>query len=1049
VRKVISWRSSVVLLLLLVIGAALGYELASVGSTASALSLAAVEAVLLAVLVAVVHRPSGQKRGELSPGLSNWKRAGPGKESPYPGRSQPPAGDAWRLPDFPRLQFGRAYDGVALSISRWAIWQNTHLKLLAWLGPPVLVVAAGLAPLYWPGGLFIKSVDSFFSLHPQGHTAPSMFAWDARSSAGVPASDTIAIGINGLQEAGTAAGLSLQLTQSLILSGLALSAAWGMYRLVLLLAPEATGEAGRRLAAMGAAIAWIANPFALSFVWFHQLLTEVTWASLPWLVYLLFRGITGRSRLRLLLPALVLVMVASSGGYPHVYLPALAAIVLGTGIAAVLMSAQRRAALGRAAACAAALFVAIAWWLLPSLSTVQTLLQKASVGPSSLDEAQFAAQYSTLDNVITMTAEPALHQTLNGVPYMSWADLLTGSAGNVLRFVLPSIAVVGIVWAYRRKAIRPLALVAGVLLVVGVFISKGLAEPLAAVNKALVNLPLGEALRHPVDKLAPLVVLPVCILFAFGVIAIMRGRLGIPLSIVLVALVGGWLASPWWSGSVIPEGGGILPSARVAVPASYNTAGNLLAGSAPGGKTMVLPFSRDGQTAYQWTSGAQPNLDCLLQDWQPKRTLMCHDSGLAAADQVPHALEDAVAAGDARVFDLARLWGVDSWLVHKDWASDYLPPDEQVGPEVASSFMYGLASQPLQPVDRSSAKTISLPTGTPHVVFTARTAAAPKFEDDILTFGSLRLQANAGSGDFANETYFGLYDTQTQLWLPGAPLASGTTHIVSVSFGLGLATLQVDGVQQGLVLDCANNCRTTGDKGIPVNSSPSSIQLASHPSTGLQISVPSPSSSSELTVPTQSGPAGLTAALTTPELAVWTQAALPLVYSATSMTPLDSSTDANGLLAAAHRASTATAPVLLSSRDAAVVNSVDPNASTTWTADSPTSLHGVGSANGVTVLVFSQTFDPQWVLTVNGAPVPSNSHLTANGYANAWTVSVNGTFNWDLTYRPQSAVSIGIAVGVLLAGGSALFLLVEGARTTIRRWRRLRTAVHQPRGALD
>src|SRR6185437_12443625 len=97
--------------------------------------------------------------------------------------------------------------------------------------------------------------------------------------------------------------------------------------------------------------------------------------------------------------------------------------------------------------------------------------------------------------------------------------------------------------------------------------------------------------------------------------------------------------------------------------------------SAPaGGKTMVLPYSKvDHQSAFVWQSGIQPNSDCLLEDWAPNRTLVCHSTGNQYANRVGETVVGGVLSRDPRVLALARLWGIDRWLVHEDWSIQYLP----------------------------------------------------------------------------------------------------------------------------------------------------------------------------------------------------------------------------------------------------------------------------------------------------------------------------------------------------------------------------------------
>src|ERR1700694_4727329 len=182
-----------------------------------------------------------------------------------------------------------------------------RLHLAGWsdalqrIAPYLLLTICGLAPLSWlREGYPIKGVDSYFSMHPQGIGLLSLDPWVSRASTGVPTSNVVAWSVNGVQAGLREIGLPLVTIEGILLTGLSLSALFGMHRLANTLLEawnvgpvrpraSALSQRHRSWIAAAVAIAWLANPFALSFVWFHQLLTEVSWAALPWLIELLVR----------------------------------------------------------------------------------------------------------------------------------------------------------------------------------------------------------------------------------------------------------------------------------------------------------------------------------------------------------------------------------------------------------------------------------------------------------------------------------------------------------------------------------------------------------------------------------------------------------------------------------------------------------------------------------------------------------------------------------------------------------------------------------------
>jgi hypothetical protein len=61
-------------------------------------------------------------------------------------------------------------------------------------------------------------------------------------------------------------------------------------------------------------------------------------------------------------------------------------------------------------------------------------------------------------------------------------------------------------------------------------------------------------------------------------------------------------------------------------------------------------------------------------------------------------------------------------------------------------------------------------------------------------------------------------------------------------------------------------------------------------------------------------------------------------------------------------------------------------------------------------LVFSETYDDDWVASISGQQIPNQYHFTANGYANGWYINKTGTYTITLEYWPQNLFYIGGAI---------------------------------------
>lgn len=878
-----------------------------------------------------------------------------------------------------------------------------------WL-PYCLLALCGSAPLLWlRHGYPIKSVDSFLSVHPSGLPWRSLQAWDARDSTGAPMSDVVSWSMTGVQVALGHLNVPLVAIDAVILTTLALSAVLGMFFLSDMTLRGYIGQPGRRWIASLVSVAWVANPFALSFVWYHQLLTEVTWASWPWVIYVVLAighadsiacEVADRRKALFLLPLLVAIMTIFSAGFVHVYLPALGGLLLAFGSGAFLSSPLKLATLRKLALLSITVLASILWWLLPSIPLLPSLLRTASIGPDSRSQFLFASGYSQLPEVVALTAVPALHQSVAGVPYMSWSGLILNPPGSLLRFVLPATAACGVVAVFRVRSVRWFGAPAAAAVLAGALLSKGFNWPLPGLSLALTQIPFGDAFRHPVDKFATLLVLPLCLLFGVGLASLSRIH-GTVLTIFSGIVVCGYLALPWWTGAVVPTGGEFLPSAFIQIPQSYESIGSQLATSPIGGKTMVIPYSLDGEAAFNWPQGVQPNLDCLLQDWSPNRSLLCHSTGQPLADIVPSTLAQAVSRRDRRAFELARLSGVDRWLVHGDWDSAYLRTNPS--PQAALAFLGNPASRTPGPMLLRRTTRLDLPPPGQSLSFFFRSTAVPSIDDKLLSIGPLTLQINRAVGS-DSLVYVGVYDSASGEWTVSASIPIGGWHQISLRQSGSTFALYVDGVASQEVFTCFP-CKLVSRHYIVVTPLPNFVEVL--PSRQLPaVTEMTGLVADDLAFERLDQGTPIRIASSTPELTLFEQPALPLVYAAHSVYGVSAPAD---LLSAAAAVGAQPWPVLLPSDVSP--SSLDTRARLAWRLDSAVRLHGTLNLHGTSVLVFSQTFDRHWRLALKGGAAAQEGHVVANGFANAWIIRGEGATSWTLDYDLEPATLTGGLIG--------------------------------------
>lgn len=159
-----------------------------------------------------------------------------------------------------------------------------------------------------------------------------------------------------------------------------------------------------------------------------------------------------------------------------------------------------------------------------------------------------------------------------------------------------------------------------------------------------------------------------------------------------------------------------------------------------------------------------------------------------------------------------------------------------------------------------------------------------------------------------------------------------------------------------------------------------------------------------------------------PDLAMYTQRALPLTYLATTrVVTRYSVSDRLGItrLAEALRAKR---PVVVSAASARDMRCAGHISLSDVAADGMT---GVLSGHGSACLVFGETFNDHLVLEVRGAAGGQVRHFVANWWENGWTLRVYGRVAWRVVYLPTRNVRYGVAIGlvewiVLLLGCGAL-----------------------------
>jgi concanavalin A-like lectin/glucanase superfamily protein len=658
----------------------------------------------------------------------------------------------------------------------------------------VALVGLGAVMHFLPGRP-VLTVDGFFHLTNTLNCGQDTRSWTFLTSTGQPNSNL------GLLPADCSIALlqstrmPLWTAEALFEALLAMAAAAGMYM--------AAGRVGRllairsRIAEIVAALFWVANPFALSYIWYHVLYVQVLWAALPWLCLFILAAEGDRRIWKICLGAFA-VGVAASPGLTEAELPqtflVLAFLCLFVGVTG------GRKAIIRSLAVLGSCGSALLWWLVPSLSDLGNLYSQAATGQNTAAVLDFASHYSTVWHLLTLTAVPQLYQSVNGVPYIAWSSLVTSGPGQLVLACIPLLGAIGIVRSSLRpsgwKQISPLV----AMLALGVMICKGVTQPLPGMGELLTRLPLGAIFRQPLNNFGLLIVLPLTLFVGFGVATVLRmpaafGASAYKRVVVIAASAGsvGALAvivAPWWSSHVFPAGGGVFNSATYVLPSEYLQVGAMLGRSPAGGKTLELPFSSDGESAFVWPAGVQPNSDPLFEVWQPHRSVLESDG--ESTNNPGFDVASCISEGRSTCLRMAEQFGIDRIVVHEDWNAAYFGARSGI-PVVSSStvlaYLLNQQSGSSRPIARSRKRRVAV-ARSGSVSMWIRVKSLPREQDRFLSFDGFYVQLN-------HQNFFALFSPSRHVWSPGRVLPRSRAYYLTLTWSGGKLQLWINGVAEG------------------------------------------------------------------------------------------------------------------------------------------------------------------------------------------------------------------------------------------------------------
>lgn len=85
-------------------------------------------------------------------------------------------------------------------------------------------------------------------------------------------------------------------------------------------------------------------------------------------------------------------------------------------------------------------------------------------------------------------------------------------------------------------------------------------------------------------------------------------------------------------------------------------------------------------------------------------------------------------------------------------------------------------------------------------------------------------------------------------------------------------------------------------------------------------------------------------------------------------------------------------------------------------------------------LVFSESYNKNWIAYADGEQIPNEQHFMANSYANAWHINKTGSYDITLEFRPQKLFYMGSIISITTLTICILYISKNKIKTIYKRY---------------
>jgi len=557
-----------------------------------------------------------------------------------------------------------------------------------------IIALTGLLAITWfRGNFFIKFDDSFFSLNPRDDLYRGTFVWEHVFSTGLPYPKTALIPYWLFTNLFELIGLSLIGSQKLLYYSLFTLSGLSMYylsRTVL------RNNENARVASVASGLFYMMNPFSLTIVWGRQILIVFTYPVLPLILALFINGLNREKSFRYA-ASICLVSALFAPAFANVYVAVILVMLFLYLVLFILMNWRKRVirkSLRFVIPLTLVVLMSNLWWILPYIPALKPQFDASMTYSPPVETFMAASSRSSVLNSMRLLGWHFIDTYYYADPTFLWQATFSTVPFILIGFLVPILAYASLLWMKKNRDLIFFAL----LSVVALFIVKGYNPPFEGVNLWIImHVPFASAFRISYDKFGIVLVLSYAFLLGFSISKlytnmaqrikrlvaqktekhghtspILRKIFGSApafLLILLLILLEGVYAYPYWNGDIIHTGGSVMPSARIQIPSYYYDAAAWINSQNEEFRILKLPPSLGGASVYDWDYGYACS-DPLDEYFFVGHPLLGQKWGQPLADRLEDQLSNFVISPPlnySKFSQLLGLFNVKYAVIHSDW----------------------------------------------------------------------------------------------------------------------------------------------------------------------------------------------------------------------------------------------------------------------------------------------------------------------------------------------------------------------------------------------